>query len=285
MESTASERVVIAYVSSPHAGYLKFFRRHAGGKLCVLGDSFIKEFNSLVRFLPAATPDENRRMIESLGIFESVQVLTPYWVARLSGHENIVMPDEDVSHAFAEKHFRDANVTFDGSWRLRWDWGATQKKVRPEGGIVSRGEFERQMMHTAHAVAEKSPDWWRQVGAVLARDGEPLLFSYNKHLPHEQSGYLLGDPRSNFEQGAGIEVSIAGHGEAMLVAEAARRGLSMKGCDLFVSTFPCPPCANLLSNTGISRLYYEDGYAVLEGENVLRSKDIEIIRVELTQPS
>jgi dCMP deaminase len=284
MDSRA-ERAVIAYVPSPHAGYLKLFREYAGGSLYVLGDEFIKEFPALVRNLPAATPHEVRTMVESLGIFSAVRVLTP---ALLEGvrKKEIIMPDEDVAHAMADKYLAGVPVTFDSRWRLRWDWGATQKKLRPEGEeVVTRGEFERRIMALAFGVADKSPDWWRQISALLTKDEEVLLASFNRHLPSEQSAYLYGDPRSNFEPGVCIEMSVAGHAEAILVATAAKRGISMQGCDLFVSTFPCPPCAYTLAFTGIKRLYYADGYALVAGAETLQSRDIEIIRVDMTHPS
>lgn len=279
------DRAVVAFVSSPHAGYLKLFRAY-GGTLYVLGSEFVKEFFSLVRFLPAATPEENCRMVEALGIFNAVRILDSNTLEEVRTRR-IVMPDEDVSRAVAEKYFPGSEVVFDGRWRLRWDWGAVQHKHRPQGEeVVTRGEFERRVMSSAFEVAQKSPDWWRQVGAMLVQDGKVLLTAFNRHVPHEQSAYLYGDPRSNFDPpGTQIELSAAGHAEPMLIATAARLGISMKGCDLFVSTFPCPPCAYATAFTGISRLYYADGYAVVAGAETLRAQEVKIIRVEMTQPS
>jgi dCMP deaminase len=275
--------VVIAYVPAPHAGYLKLFRAHAGGVLYVLGDEFIQQFPALVRNLPAAAPEESRKMIQALGIFDTVRVLS---LANLDdvlfSPSNIVMPDEDVSHVLAARYFPDMPVVYDDSCRLRWDWGAVQKSRRPEGErVVSVDTLDRELMRCAFLEASRSPDWWRQIGALLVKDGEVLLAACNQHVPHEQSVYLLGDPRSNFEAGKCIEVSCAVHAEMVLMAEAARRGISTEGCDLWVTTFPCPPCAYPWSLSGINRLYYADGYSLVAGAETLQAKNVEIIRVEM----
>lgn len=281
-----SNTVVIAYVASPHAGYLKLFRAYEGSTLYVLGDEFIRQFQPLVRNLPGVTPEESRKMIQALCIFREVHVLTLDLLKTIR-HLNIVMPDEDVSHAVATKYLAGGSVTFDDRWKLRWDWGAVHANHRPEGErVVSVEEFDREIMRSASDIATRSPDWWRQIGAMLVDEkGGVLLVSFNQHMPNEQSAYLYGDPRSNFEPGQRIDASVVHHAEAGIVAEVARRPFSMEGCDLYVTTFPCPPCAYLCAHTGIKRLFYVDGYSLVAGAETLQAKGVEIIRVEMTSPS
>ena len=277
-----SSVVLVAYVPVPHAGYLKFFRKYEGGVLYVLGNGFIQEHQPLVRNLPGVQPEEVVVMIRALNIFKNVRILTTTTLKELRWRGSVVMPDEDVSHAVAEKYLTKSKITFDGSWRLRWDWGATQLKRRPEGEeIVSKEILDHYFMRKAFECADKSPDWWRQIGALLVKDGRTLLTAFNQHVPSEQSCYCYGDPRSNFEPGQSIEISGAAHAENLLIAEAARRGISTDGCDLYVTTFPCPPCANGLSFTGIKRLFYADGYALVAGAETLQSRGVKIIRVEM----
>lgn len=283
MKSTKVDTVLIAYVATPHAGYLKFFRAYEGNVLYILGNKFIKEFPSLVRHLPGVTPEESKKMTEALGIFSEVHILTPIMLDTVR-HLQIVMPDEDVSRAFRKKYLLvGTQVSFDDRWKLRWDWGATQVNRRPEfEHAISRDEFDRDFMRQAQDAAKKSPDWWRQIGAVLVgKDKTVRLVCFNQHVPSEQSAYCSGDPRSNFEPGESIEVSSALHAEAGIFAEVAKRGIRTQGCYLFVTTFPCPPCAYLCANTGIRRLYYLEGYVRLEGAEVFQKKGVEIIRVEV----
>lgn len=279
---SSPEHTLVAYVPVPHAGYLKFFRAYAGGTLYILGTEFINKFPPLVRHLPGVMPEESKSMIESLGIFSAVRVLTPAMLDDVR-QLTIVMPDEDVSRAFAKSHFgAGAKVSFDGRWRLRWDWGATQAKRRLEGErVVSVNELDRELMQAALESAKKSPDWWRQIGALLVKEGKVVLAACNQHVPSEQSAYCYGDPRSNFEPGQCIDFSIALHAENGIVAEAARRGIKTEGSDLYVTTFPCPPCAYACAYSGIRRLYYREGYALVAGAEVLQAKGVEIVRVEM----
>src|SRR5207237_464573 len=113
MSSTISSklRTLVAYVASPHAGYLKLFRAYEGGDLWILGPDLVGEHTSLVRHIPAVGPYEARLMIKALGIFKNVRVLhredVPYLPAA------VALPDEDVSHAFASKYLGKHTVHFD----------------------------------------------------------------------------------------------------------------------------------------------------------------------------
>src|SRR6185369_15532026 len=111
--------------------------------------------------------------------------------------------------------------------------------------------------------AQKSSDMWRQVGAAIVKGKKIVLTAYNKHLPSDHTPYTNGDPRNNFHKGDHIEISSAIHAEAGLIAEAAKRGLKLKGLDMYATTFPCPPCAKLIAGSGIKTLYFAEGYAML----------------------
>ena len=106
----------------------------------LFGDEFIKEFPSLVRHLPGVTPEEVQKMIQSLRIFSDVRIFTTKEIDTLLWLPNVVvMPDEDVSRVVGKKiSVSNRSVMFDGIWRLRWDWGATQAKRRPENEQMIR---------------------------------------------------------------------------------------------------------------------------------------------------
>ena len=283
--ASRSEATLVAYVAVPHAGYLALFRKYAGGRLGILGEEILQDFPPLTRNLPGVRPAEAAAMIEALNIFDSVLVLEKRDLPDFCRH-GIVMPDEDVSHSIADSYLTNCQVTFDGTWRLRWDKQATMFNQIPEGEtLISIEELDRAFMREATQAAERSPDWWRQVGGVLARDGKVLLTAHNRHLPSEQSAYVYGDPRSNFNAGECIDSTLSLHTEVGIIAEAARRGLSLEGCDLYVTTFPCPPCANACAVSGLYRLFYRDGYSLVAGAEVLRSRGVKLIRVQTETPS
>jgi len=125
--------------------------------------------------------------------------------------------------------------------------------------VLQKEELHRHFLAEAEAEAEKSSDIWRHVGAVLVRNGEALLTAHNQHLPHAQTPYENGDPRNAFHKGDHIEISTAIHAEAALIAEAARKGIATEECDMYLTVFPCPPCAKLIARSGISTLYCGGG--------------------------
>ncbi len=277
--------VLVSYVPVPHRGYIEFFRRHAGAELYVLGKELGADFVSVVRNLPANNPEDIVLMIKSLGIFSDVHVLTPAMLTHVKESLLLIMPDEDVSRELAEKHFSGMSVRFESVW-LRWHKDAVlQGKVPENDGTVSYADLDRQFLKKASGLSDRSSDWWRQVGALAVKDGEILFGAYNKHQPSEHSPYLFGDPRSHFNPGQFIEMSSALHAELGVITAAACRGVKLEGSSLYVTTFPCPPCANAIANAGFSKVFYAEGYSLIAGDNILRSKGIELIRVVAEKPS
>ncbi len=281
----SSDLAVVAYIASPHEGYLRFFREYVGSMLWILGEEFIAEFPSLVHHLPGNRPEDAQKMVEALGIFREVRILTKQNADAIRHFPRIVMPDEDVSRVVAERYYADLPVFFDGRWRLRWYTGTVAVGQRPEGEeVISTNELDRRLLVQAQEYAQRSPDWWYQVCALLVRDGNVLLYAFNRHRPSEQSCYVFGDPRSCFGPGERVDLSAAGHAEAALASAALKRGICTVGCDLYVTTFPCPGCAYLWSESGIKRLFYADGYSLIAGAEDLQKNKVQIIRVLLDTP-
>jgi dCMP deaminase len=50
---------------------------------------------------------------------------------------------------------------------------------------------------------------------------------------------------------------------------------------MYVTDFPCPPCAKLIAAAGVKRLYFREGYAVLDGESVLEAAGVEVRQVRV----
>jgi dCMP deaminase len=194
---------------------------------------------------------------------------------------NFFMPTEDVSFLIVEKFFSKKKVKFFQVF-LRWHKDNVEEKKRVNSHkTISLSEFEREIMARLFKESEKSWDWWRQVGALIVKNKQLLLITHNKHTPHEQMPYAFGDPRSIFKKGIHIELSTANHAEASLIAEAAKqKNISLKDADLFVTDFPCPPCARLISGSGIKRCYFSRGYTILDGEDILKDAGVEIIFVK-----
>jgi dCMP deaminase len=61
---------------------------------------------------------------------------------------------------------------------------------------------------------------------------------------------------------------------------AARRGISLEGKSMYVTTFPCPACGKLVAFSGIKNIYFKDGYAMLDSEDILKSQGVGIFQVQ-----
>ncbi|HEV2999704.1 MAG TPA: deaminase [Solirubrobacteraceae bacterium] len=263
----------VAYVPVLHEGYRRFVAEHAAGRpLYLVGPELYVEFRPLARDVRALDAQLVARSIAAWGVCSEVTVLTADGAAALAARApRIVLPDEDVSHLVVERYFARCEVRYDTVF-LRWDRTRTVQLLRPRAPRAGAGELE----WAAATAASRSVDWWRQVGAAIRfADGE-VRSAHNEHHPHRLSAYAAGDPRSNFSKGVGYDLSTATHAEARLIAEAARDGRSTAGAELYVTDFPCPACAKLVAAAGIARLWFREGYAVLDGQDVLEAAGVEI---------
>ncbi len=280
------KQVLVSYVPTPHRGYVQFFRKYHGEVLYVLGPEIIAGFTSLVRNLPANTPEDVCKMIRALDIFSSVKLLNPETLHEVQEQKEVIMPDEDVSRELAEKYLLPGGtkVRFEQIW-LRWHRTAVLARMPPRANrVISYDVFDRECMQEAYRHATRSSDWWRQVGALAVKDGRVLFKAFNEHQPSPHSPYVVGDPRSQFEAGQFIEMSSAGHAESNIIDKAARLGTTLLGASLYVTTFPCPPCALRVANAGFKKVYFADGYSLIAGDEILMAKGIEVVKVLLDSP-
>lgn len=274
------KKAVIAYIPVLHEGYRKFLERHADADaVFIFGDTLIKQFDYLAKEIRQLSPELVRKSIESWGIAKKVAVLEVDGLAEISVSE-IVMPDEDVCKSLAHRAFANKKVIFDSVF-LRWDKHKSMEE-RPVKAdqTVSSDVFDWKIMDKLRSESEKSSDWWRRIAAAIIKDGTVIASAYNEHLPSPHSPYADGDPRNTFHKGVGIDLSTSIHSEARLVAEAARKGISLEGASMYATVFPCPTCAKQIAFSGIKKLYYAGGYQILDQEQILHSKGVEIIYVK-----
>ncbi|MEX0748610.1 MAG: deaminase [Candidatus Saccharimonadales bacterium] len=224
-----------------------------------------------------------RRAVDSIETTKKIGVLNKKTIkTTLNKYDTIVMPDEDVSQLIIDKYLDRKKVKLISTF-LRWDRQiSTQDSEAPAHRQLSSQKLDVELMAKAVDEAQKSPDWWRQVGSLVTKGGTILLLAHNRPLvAKDYSSNTFGDPRSNFDAGEFIEVSKAIHSEAALIARAAHNGTALEGASLYVTTFPCPVCAKLVAEAGISKVYYTEGYSRLDAGDIFATYDIELIKVEL----
>jgi len=248
----------------------------------LLGPSFAEEFPVLrkeIRALPATTA---AHYLRSARDFAEVRVVERDSLARAVAGDVLVVPDEELMRAVVREYGLAAGreVIVERTF-LRWDreWSQAQRPAAYDG-TVSTSELSRRLIGEAAHEATRSSDWWRQVGALAARGDEVLALAHNEHRPTEYSPYIQGDPRNDFSRGVRIDLSTAIHAEAVIIARAARDGIALAGADLYVSTFPCPGCARLVTEAGFRTVYFAGPYAMLDGDTVLREAGVELVWVD-----
>lgn len=275
---------ILLYLPVLHGGYERFLQRHrdAGGVL-VLGSGFRAEFPGLAKDIRALDPERAAQYLRVALPDAEVEVVEPGGLAAAVTGDPLVLPDEEVTRALAARHGLGAGrqLIFDTTF-LRWDreWSRAHRPARFDGEVAA-GDLPAGLIARARRLAGNSSDWWRQVGAIAVRDGDLLGYAWNRHLPTEYSPYIDGDPRDGFSRGVRPDLSTAIHAEAAIIAGAARDGVSLRGADLFATTFPCPACARLVAEAGFARCFFAGPYSVLDGEGVLRAAGVRLLWVDI----
>jgi len=274
-------KILIAYIPVLHEGYRKLLSTHKGVKTLYLwGEDLISEEDYLIKEKRALSPELIKKSLDSWKLPFNIKILGKNLSEIRDFKGEIIMPDDDISHNFSAKYLIDKKIIFSPIF-LRWDRkNSVRKNKIANDQVITSSKFSKKMITCAKKEGEKSSDWWRQVGAVIVKNGKIILSGHNHHVPSPHTPYVDGDPRNCFHKGENLELSTAVHAEAGLIAEAARQGISLEGAEIYVSVFPCPPCAKLIAYSGIKRIYYKEGYGVLDGEGIMKEKGVEIYFVK-----
>jgi dCMP deaminase len=278
---------LLLYLPVIHRGYQALLDRHADAGVLLLGPGFRAEFPSLGKDIRALPADQAARYLRAAWPGREVRVVEPADLPAAITGDPLVLPDEEIMRALAARHDlgRDRTLVFEPAF-LRWDreWSRAQRPARFDGQIAA-GDLPPGLIARARQLAGRSSDWWRQVGAIAVRGPDLLGHAWNHHHPTEYSPYVDGDPRDSFSRGVRADLSTAIHAEAAIVAAAARDGVSLRGADLYVTTFPCPACARLIAEAGLGRCFFAGPYSVLDGEDVLRAAGVELFWVDTAPPA
>lgn len=272
---------LVLYIPVIHGGYLKLFEKYAGqvDGLMVLGETLVDECKFLEREIRALDPLTAGKIIAAMGLFKKVEILESWAVGLLELEGSaFITSTENITRRFAEKYLGRNEVSYDSSF-LRWDEGHVASRTDVKHDRESDSRFDKEIMLRAIKEGKKSPDWWRQVGAVVVTKIGTELRAYNKDPISEYRPYAFGNIRDFVKAGEISEATPAIHAEQVLIAEAAREGLSLKGARIYVSVFPCPTCSNLIAESGIEKCFFASGNAYLDVESILKARGVELVFV------
>ncbi len=271
---------IVAYIPVLHSGYLEFIKSKNPDVIFLITEKMVATFDkelagTLHRDLRAIDSKDMITTLKSLGLAKDVFHLSEL----VTFSEKVFIPDDIVVEKTMKHLF--PNISYEKeSIFLRWEWNSTFKQTEPLSQVMSYEEFDKEFMDKAGILATKSPDWWRQVGAIIIGNNiiNPIE-AFNHHLPNEQSAYVNGDPRSSFNAGENIEMSLAIHAESSAICYAANKGISLKDAILYVTTFPCPVCARLILESGIKKVYYHHGYSRLDAKDILEGGGVQMFHI------
>lgn len=123
----------------------------------------------------------------------------------------------------------------------------------------------------------------RKVGAIIVKDNEALVTGYNgapKGLKHcsDLGGCIR--QRDGIPSGTRQEYCRATHAEQNAIIQAAKRGISILGGTLYVTTYPCSICARMIINCELKRIVYQGDYQDENSKQLLTESGIQIEHFE-----
>ena len=280
---------LIAYIPTLNQRHLEWFGRHPGSDLFLISQTEAENLLPRLARNMAALPTEMvARMISLEGLVRLARIFIPGWEDCSPDPSSLVwrtwvLPDEDISHIFAEKYLmpEGCHTSFEMIW-ARYDMLAVTRNqpVIPDVEI-SFSEFDQDLMKMAVEISKRSPDWWRTIGALAVLwNGQIIPAFCNSHMPNEYETYIFGDPGINRDAGQeGKYTSM--HAEEAVITHCSRHlGLALDGAHLYVTTFPCEKCARQIVRAGVTRLYFKDGFSSLNAQDDLRVGGVKIIQVK-----
>lgn len=121
-----------------------------------------------------------------------------------------------------------------------------------QAGLVKSTEWMNYFMRIALEVSTKSKDPKHKVGAIAV---EPVS---RRILATGYNGFPGGVKETPERWERPTKYDFIVHAEKNIVATAAKFGISLNGCDLFVTLHPCVDCASFVATAGIKRIMYLD---------------------------
>lgn len=111
-------------------------------------------------------------------------------------------------------------------------------------------------MKEAIKQSEMSTCLRRRVGAVVVKDGRIIGKGYNNQVGGIKPCTEIGCIRDNYDLRHGERRELCRYicAEQVIISEAARRGESLDGGIIYITSYPCSICAKMLVSAGIKKI-------------------------------
>lgn len=111
-------------------------------------------------------------------------------------------------------------------------------------------DWDRRFMVLAHHIADWSKESGRQVGSVIVGPDNEIRSTGFNGLPRGVDDSVS----ARHSAVNGEKYFWSSHAERNAIYNAARIGVALKGCVIYVPWFPCADCAKAIIQSGIVRL-------------------------------
>lgn len=121
------------------------------------------------------------------------------------------------------------------------------------------------------------------MGAILVKDKRILASGYNGAPSGMKHCEEVGCIRENTSVPSGErhELCRGLHAEQNVIIQAAHYGIPINGSILYCTNKPCVICTKMIINSGIIKIYYEEGYDDYLSDQMLAEAGLEIERLSL----
>ncbi|MBZ0266089.1 dCMP deaminase family protein [bacterium] len=124
--------------------------------------------------------------------------------------------------------------------------------IIPEAQVP--GKWQIRFIHLARHWSQYMTCDRARVGAVIVRDKRVIASGYGG----APSGSVTCDDEGHAMFNNHCVRTV--HAEMNAIAQAARYGPSIDGCDLYCTLMPCWNCAKMIAASGIANVYYLEEY-------------------------
>lgn len=275
-----------------HKGYIDFFNnvlrkfQKANFYIGLLDKKIIKEMTTLELDIRSISSKEIKKGLRAYLPIKKFFLLKKDDFLKLIGKINpqkIIIIKGDKSENFSKNYLNNTrykNITQYYDARLKWP-SKRVAKFKKKRTKLSEKELavHKKFIKKAFEQSENSKCWWRQVGAVLVNNGKILLRSFNEMMPSDDECYKIGCIRDKILPGKLPEICSVAHAESAVIAKAAKEKVGLDNTTLYVTHFPCSACSKLIALSGIKKIVYSQGSAVFDGERIMKSRGVDIIKL------
>jgi dCMP deaminase len=139
---------------------------------------------------------------------------------------------------------------------IRTPW-CGRLNCEPPKQLDARSSIDEYYMGIAGMVADRSNCRKRSVGCIIVRDSVIVSTGYNGTPRGFQNCFAGGCPRcASASGGEDYGKCFCCHAEENAIVQAARAGVSVNGGIMYCLLSPCLPCARMIVNAGIKRVFY-----------------------------